>query len=453
MADRNLNIIINAVDNASGKLKGLDSALERNRATIQKTTMAATAAFGTISALAGVAVKAAADSQVAWAKFDVVFGDSADDMREFVKDMRSDIPLASRVIAKMTAGLGDMLVPMGFARDEAAEMSKNFVRTAAGIAAFNNVDPSEVLNAISSGLAGSGEALRRFGINADMGRLEMLALEKGLLQSGQTLSSLDSETRRYIQSQALMEAVMRDSADAVAGLEKEKETLAFKMAQASATTQELRETIGNTLIPVVLRLVEAVQPVIERVANWIEQNPELTRNIILATLAITGLVAVLGMVTLTLMALNPVSVIIVGALAALGFAFVALNNGLKMMGLTWGNVWEGIKSTTVRIVGAVVTLVEGMINTVIKGINGIIRAINAVMRAASKVPGFNGNSFQIREISEVDFGGADMLRSGKMGGNTVNVTVQGDVSGEQLVQTVSDRIMGNLQYNNRLTAA
>lgn len=447
MAERNLDIVITARNNADKELKSLGNTLERNKATIQKTAMAATAAFGTITALAGVAVKAAADSQVAWAKFDVVFGDSADDMRDFVKDMRSDIPLASRVIAKMTAGLGDMLVPMGFARDEAAEMSKNFVRTAAGVAAFNNVDPSEVLNAISSGLAGSGQALRRFGINADVGRLEMLALEKGLLQSGQTLASLDSETRRFVQSQALMEAVMRDSADAVAGLEKEKETLAFKMAQASATTQELRELIGNALIPVVLRLVEAVQPVIERVAEWIEKNPELTRNIILASLAITGLIAVVSTVTLMMMAFNPVVGLVVVAIASVILVVQQLTRYMATFGVSWGDVWNGIKNVTSSVINGIISMIESYINYYVTAINTVIRAINRVISAASRIPGI-GKKFsglQITELSKVEFG-----RVGQEDTNSVNVTVYGDVSGSALMEKVGSGIMGTLMHNVRV---
>lgn len=431
--------------------KSLHTKLRDMEPVFRKMAIGGGAAFAAIASFGGVAVKAAADAEVAWTKFDVVFGESAGDMREFVKQVRQDIPLAERVIAKMTAGLGDMLVPMGFARSEAAEMSKQFVSVAAGVAAFNNVDPSEVLNAVTSGLAGSGEALRRFGINADMGRLEMLALEMGLLQSGQTLNQLDSETRRYIQSQALLEAFTRDSSDAVAGLAKEKETLAFKLRDAGAQMQEMRETIGNALMPIITQLFDTLKPVLDQVATWIEENPELTRNIVIVAAAVAGLVAVIGTLSLLLLAFNPISIMIVGVMAAIAAAFIGLNNLLKMFGLTWSEVWEGAKNGLKGTVNFFIGLAESFANSWVSAVNLVVRALNSIQVSIPDwVPKIGGKSFGINipEIPQVNIprlaeGGIvtrstlanigeagpeaviPLDRLGKMGGTTYNVYVSG----------------------------
>lgn len=387
-----------AFDNVKKNLTGLEKSTSSFRDTIQnlqptfqKMAVGGGAAFAAISGFSGIAVKAAADAEVAWTKFDVVFGDSAQDMREFVSQVRRDIPLAERVIAKMTAGLGDMLVPMGFTRVEAAEMSKGFVSVAAGVAAFNNVDPSEVLNAVQSGLAGSGDALRRFGINADMGRLEMLALDMGLIEAGQSLNSLDSETRRYIQSQALLEAFTRDSSDAVAGLAKEKETLAFKMREAGARMQEMRETIGAALMPVVTQLFDALRPVIEQLAVWIENNPTLVRNIIIATGAIAGIALVLGTLGLVILPIiagfKAIAVVVLALSSPIGLIVLALGGlgfALYKLWQNWDSIWESIKEATV---GAYNWIKTKAIDPLVGAFERVLSIIERVREGISSIGG------------------------------------------------------------------
>jgi hypothetical protein len=66
-------------------------------------------------------------------------------------------------------------------------------------------------------------------------------------------------------------------------LEKEKETLSFKMRDLSANTQELKERVGNALIPIVIQLVEKVAPLLNKLIDWVERNQELTKYIILVS--------------------------------------------------------------------------------------------------------------------------------------------------------------------------
>lgn len=48
------------------------------------------------------------------------------------------------------------------------------------------------------------------------------------------------------------------------------------------------------------QIVDAIQPVIEHVSKWVAENPELTKNIILVTGAIAGLVAIVGVLGMAL---------------------------------------------------------------------------------------------------------------------------------------------------------
>lgn len=49
------------------------------------------------------------------------------------------------------------------------------------------------------------------------------------------------------------------------------------------------EAIGTALIPVLQDLMKTVTPYLLMLTDWIKKNPELTKNIILVSLAIAAL--------------------------------------------------------------------------------------------------------------------------------------------------------------------
>ena len=59
-----------------------------------------------------------------------------------------------------------------------------------------------------------------------------------------------------------------------------------KLARVNAQRENMKNTIGDALIPVVDRLLTAIQPIIEKVVSWIEQNPKLTATIMTIVTAV-----------------------------------------------------------------------------------------------------------------------------------------------------------------------
>lgn len=436
MAERNLNIIINAKDNASKALGGLNNALERNKATIQKTTIAAAAAFAGITAAINSSIKAYQVQERAEARLAQLTKQTTNATSEQIqvlKDQASALQAIGVVGDEVTIFGQSQLATFALQTDAIGTLTPamlDLVVATKGV----NATQEDMINAgnmLGKVMGGQINALSRVGVVFSEAQAEIL------------------KTGTEMERAAALAEILQGN---FGGLnEAMRETSEGQMVALQNTIGDIKETIGAAFIPVLAQLVEAITPVIERIAEFVEKNPEIVRNVGIAALAITGLIAVMGTLTLIFMAISAPALIVVGAIAGISLVFVALNNLLKTVGLTWGNVWEGIKSTTARVVGAVITLVESMINVVVDGINGIIRAINTVIRAASRVPGL-GKKFsgaEISTISRVDFGGAELLRSGSFGGNNVNVTVNGDVSGEELVDKVSLNIMGTMGNNVR----
>nr|MDD5038726.1 phage tail tape measure protein [Dehalococcoidales bacterium] len=132
-------------------------------------------------------------------------------------------------------------------------------------------------------------------------------------------------------------------ADALAAIQEKVAGSAEKMASPidilKASFGDLVESVGTSLLPVLKGLVDAILPIINNIQQWMADNPELSKTIIIIVAAIGGLMAVLGPLLMMLpmiaagftMLLGPVGLVI---LAVTAFAALA---ALVMMN------WEEIK--------------------------------------------------------------------------------------------------------------
>ena len=231
-------------------------------------------------AIGGAAVKMAVDAEESGNKFRVVMGDAADDVRDRFRDLQDTIPLTLNQMESLAAGVQDFLIPLGFARDEAAGMSADMVELAADLASFNNVAAEVPLQAIQSALAGMSRPLRQFGVDVSQTRLEMLALEEGIISAGE---QMDSAAR----AQAVMIAVQRDSADAMGDAARTADSAANTFRFLRRDVAELGEEIGRILIPAAREMAARLREVV----GWLRDMDEETQRTIVA---VAGVAAAVG---------------------------------------------------------------------------------------------------------------------------------------------------------------
>lgn len=80
-------------------------------------------------------------------------------------------------------------------------------------------------------------------------------------------------------------------------------TFQWRLTQLNNTIWDIWETIWMALMPALQKAIEAIIPVVNKVADWIAKNPELTANILLITTAIAWLTAVVSWLALALPAI------------------------------------------------------------------------------------------------------------------------------------------------------
>lgn len=487
-----VKIKISALDNSQAAFKSVQdsigkvekttttfrSKVEALQPTFQRVALAGTAAFAAIGAGVFRATQSAAVAEGTWAKFNTVFADGADDMNEFINTIRKEMPTATHVIARMAADLQDLLVPMGLARDESQELTKGFLDVANKVAAFNDVDPAEVLEAFKSGLSGSSEPLRRFGINALDSALELEAMETGLLKAGQKMTDLDPITRNQIKAQALLTLSVKQSADAINGFAENHDSLDRRQKDLQARFQELSVTLGNMFMPILDELVKAMLPIVTRIAEWTEANPELARNIIVAVAALAGLVAVVGTLGLLLPPIIAGFGLIATVIGALSLPVLAIIGLLGVIGYTMYNLWKDweqhwdnikwaaekatdwIKSKTIdpliegfekvmRFIDRIRAGIESIGGKVGKITSGIGSTIGSVFDTVT--PFANGGIVTKPTLGLVGEAGPEAIiplsKAGALGGGSTFIfNVQGDIT-----DRVKTDIMRDLKRQMRLT--
>jgi tape measure domain-containing protein len=127
-----------------------------------------------------------------------------------------------------------------------------------------------------------------------------------------------------------------------------------------------------------------------------------------------------------------------------------------------GGLWDSIGNAVGAGVSRVKDFVKGMLNDIIEMVNAVIRKINSV--AQKGAGGLGMDIASIPEIPKLAKGGivteptiamigeagpeavVPLSRGGGMGG-TINITINGDVSGEELVRKVGDELTRMLQLS------
>ena len=186
---------------------------------------------------------AASDAEESRQKFDVVFGSMSDDVAEWAKVQSKAIGRSRFAFIDYLATLQDTFVPMGMARDKAAELSKKMVLLAEDVGAFNNKATPDVIRDFQSALVGNVETLRKYGVAINQSILEQELLNMGFTE-GVTNAS------EQLKMQARLNLIMKGTSDAMGAAAREAGSYSNKLKAAEAALEELTVSVGSEFLPV-----------------------------------------------------------------------------------------------------------------------------------------------------------------------------------------------------------
>lgn len=242
-----------------GDAKGLAASLGESEGHLGKFGsaiggMAKTAAIGFaavgIGAIAAAKplIGAATDLAESMSKVDVVFGDSAKEIKEWSESSAFAFGQSQQSALAAVGTYGNLFQAFGLGRKESTKMSKSLVELAADLASFNNTSVEEALQALQSGVSGETEPLKKYGIAINDVRLKEEALRLGLIKT--TKEALTPAAK----AQASYALIMKDTTLAQGDFGRTSGGLANQQRILAARFDNLKATLGTALMPVAMKL-------------------------------------------------------------------------------------------------------------------------------------------------------------------------------------------------------
>ncbi len=228
------------------------------------------ASFATaaLTATIGKLVEAAGDAQEVVSKFEAVFKDQADAARVFAQDLAIAVGRSETELLSFLSTLQDTFVPMGFARDQAADLSKELVTLAIDIASFNDKADADVIRDFQSALVGNTETVRKYGIVITEARLKQEALDSGLIDTARTLTEQEKIQLR-------LRLITQGTTDAQGDAIRTLGSFNNQTKAAGAAVQTLAETLGDILLPTVTTLVGELTAMTQSITAMITMTENL----------------------------------------------------------------------------------------------------------------------------------------------------------------------------------
>lgn len=209
-------------------------------------------------------VEMASDVQEVQNKFDVVFQGMTDDVEQWAKKYADSIGRNKNTIKTYLADNQNMFVGMGMTREEGAKLSEQMVELGLDLASFNNLQEDDAVNALSKALMGETESAKRLGAVLNDNTLAMAQEQLGYQGKFKDLTEAQKMEVRY-------QAILNQSADAVGDCERSLDSYKGRQIQAKSAMENLQQTIGARLIPVMTFLTEKFGGLVNTITDYV--NP------------------------------------------------------------------------------------------------------------------------------------------------------------------------------------
>jgi hypothetical protein len=185
------------------------------------------------------------------------FGDGAKLVQDYAKNAAMTAGLAEVPALRAAKSFGVFAKSAGLAGEDAGKFATGLVQAAGDLGSFYDLPTESALAAISSGLRGQTEPLRRFNILIGEAEMNQKSMEMGL---GANSAALSQQQKVLVRQQLIMEGLGVAQGDFV----KYQDTYGNSIKTVGALFQNLQKDVGAALLPVLAKLAGALVPIIEQ---------------------------------------------------------------------------------------------------------------------------------------------------------------------------------------------
>lgn len=366
--ERDLTLILRLKDEISNNLKGINSSLEKVKPTLTAMATIGTAAFAGLGLGLKASTSEASNLNESINAVNVVFKDGAKDILKFGENSAKAVGLATSEFNQMSTVTGALLKDVGLPIAEVSNLTIDLTQRAADMASVFNTDVSDAMTAINAAIRGETEPIRRFAVDVSDASLKSYLLANGIKAS---VTEMTQQEKKLYRTKMIFE----QTKDTMNDFSNTSDEMANQQRILNAEFKNAGAELGKAFLPIIKEIQAAILPIIKQVSEWIQKNPELARNIIIVTMALTGLVTVIGTIGLAMLALSPVftpiGLIIFGIVAAV-VALIAAGTWLYQNWDTvkekMSEIWNLIKETASNVWGSIVAFFTETIPAMITSI-------------------------------------------------------------------------------------
>jgi hypothetical protein len=194
------------------------------------------------------------------AKAKTVFEGSLPAVQKWASENSKSLGVTRREATGLAANFADLLKPMGFTADQAADMSTDVVGLSGALAKWSGGSrtAADVSKILGKAMLGEREGLKELGISISEADVKRRLAEKGL----ENLTGAQLEQARAVATQELILEKSTDAQDAWAagGRKAAEQQNAWRVS-----VQELREKIAKSLAPTIRKVTQFIG----KLADWI----------------------------------------------------------------------------------------------------------------------------------------------------------------------------------------
>lgn len=341
----------------------------------------------------------------------------APEILTFMANAGSGVARAANASGESVAAFGASLISVGTSAEESATVMERFIKVT-----LTSDKVRKVFDKAGGGAAGMLEVIRKgsklAGKQQDQYFQQFGAYGIKLQLLAKNFEFLEKNVKDASNAQLTLDSVQKE-------FDNRSNTTLFRVQQQIEKFKDLGLEIGDKLLPIFNKLLDAVIPYIDKMLVWIDQNPELVRQIAVlafwvgsAALVLGGLAKVLAIVN-ALMYANPVGLVIIGIMALIALIAIVIKKYEK-----WGaalaiflgplgliiNVLQSFRRHWDGIVNAFKTegILAGFKKIGLALIDSVLYPIQQLFKLVNKIPGVNlkidSSIEKLREKLGIDVG-------------------------------------------------
>jgi hypothetical protein len=235
---------LQGMNTADKKTKGFSSQVGKYSKAMAKAFAVAAAAAGAMAIKIGIdSVQSASDLNEEISKAEIIFGDVADEIKDFSRTADRALGLTQKEALEAASTFATFGKAAGLTDRDLAKFSKSATTLASDLGAFYNTNADEAITAIGAALRGESEPIRKYGVLLNDATLKAKAMEMGLYDGK---GALDLQAK----SLAAYEVILDQTTDAQGNFAATSDDLAGQQKILKAQIENLKAEMGTGLLPV-----------------------------------------------------------------------------------------------------------------------------------------------------------------------------------------------------------